>query len=184
MLVDIDADHKVGGLGGWVQSEENIKNPETGVLEGVVLDDAEITCDAIVYESGIVKDKARLKNEAIVRGNAVVGGFTVIHNNCIVEDNVIIEANCLLIGTTHMTKDVHIIADSTFKNVDVSESPNQVEGSVDNVMLIGDILSIGCMRYPLNYWKENIRQIGLKNNYTEEQIAEYTGYLQNIISQK
>lgn len=181
LLVDIDDTHKIGDLGGWVQSIDNLKNPDTGEIEGVVLDDAEITCDARVYNNGIVKDKARLKGESIVRGNAIVGGTTIVHDTSIVEGNAIIESNCLILENSHLLGDIHIIADRTFKNVILTESPNQVEGSVDNVMLIGDILSIGCVKRPLDYWKKNIREIGLKHNYTEEQIAEYVNYLNGLL---
>jgi len=181
LLVDIDDEHLTGSLGGWVRCEENIKNPNTNELDGIVLDDAEVGDDAKVYGNAIVKNKVRLLNETIVRDNAIVGGYTIMHNKSIVEDNVIIEANCVLLRNTHLSNDVHIITDRVFDSKILTETPNQITGSKHNIMLIDDRLSIGCVNKPVSYWKEHIREIGIKHEYTEEQILEYIEYLNTLV---
>ena len=60
LLVDIDKDHLAGSLGGWVESVDNITNPKTGEIEGVVLDDAEILCRSRVYNNAVVKGSTKV----------------------------------------------------------------------------------------------------------------------------
>ena len=45
-------------------------------------------------------------------------------------------------------------------------------------------LKIGCHYETLNWWTKNIKKVGLKNNYTKEEILAYTKFLKICIKQQ
>jgi hypothetical protein len=44
-------------------------------------------------------------------------------------------------------------------------------------------LNIGCQSHSFAFWKENFKEIGKKENYTDDEISEYERYI-NIFSKK
>ena len=68
---------KVGDLGGFVQSEDNLSH------EGNcwIYDDARVYENAIVYENAQVYRNARVYGNAIVYENAQVYGTTLVYEN-------------------------------------------------------------------------------------------------------
>jgi len=53
----------------------------------------------------------------------------------------------------------------------------EINGSKHKLQYYNNQLRIGCYEYPLAYWLIMYDTIGRENNYTEEEIKEYKGYM-------
>ena len=182
LIVDIDENHLSGSLGGWVQSVNNLKNPDTGEIEGVILDDAEIEGNAKIYDNAILKDTARMTGNSKLHGNAIVGNDSRISSNVEIDGNVIIESKCLIYGNANITGNTHLISPRKFNKGTLSETPLQYTGSKYNMMLIDDILSMGCIVHKIDFWEKNLHEIALTDGRTEIEITEYWDHLDTAIS--
>ena len=52
-----------------------------------------------------------------------------------------------------------------------------ISGTRHNFFYMGDIIQIGCERWPIVHWIENYQSIGEINDYTPEEITEYKQYI-------
>ena len=65
-----------GTLGGWIESENNLKQ------NGWVADEAIVCGLAVVTDNAVVKQRAVVWGNAYVGGNAIIGGNARIHGFC------------------------------------------------------------------------------------------------------
>jgi len=178
LLVDIQ-EYKKGDLGGWVESIDNLKNPETGDIEGAILGEACIYNNAVIFDNAIVRDNATIHRDAMIFGNALVKGYVEVTYNGKVKDNAIIGARCRVEKDGVAANDIKIYTDITLNGETMTSSPPQMVGSKPEhpLALCNNMLSIGCETHTLTYWEQNIVSIGIEYEYTAEEIAEYQGYL-------
>ena len=52
-----------------------------------------------------------------------------------------------------------------------------ITGTVHSLFYIGNNIKIGCEEHSVNFWIENYKSIGEKNDYSPEQIEEYKKYI-------
>jgi len=178
LLVDIQ-EYKAGDLGGWVESIDNLKNPETGDIEGAVLGNACIYNNAKVFNNAVVRDRAVVFEDAWVFGDAVVENKVRVYSNGIVKDNARVGSRCKVVKGGVVANDTHIYSCITIKDETVTKAPFQMFGSRKDfpIALRQDVLSIGCETHSLTYWEANLERIGEEGNYGEEGTNEYLGYL-------
>ena len=55
-----------------------------------------------------------------------------------------------------------------------------LNGSRHHFFYLNGEIQIGCEKHTIEHWKENYSEIGKANEYTEEQIKEYFGYINMI----
>ena len=180
LLVDIDAEHLSGSLGGWVESIDNIKNPETGDIEGVVLDNAELFDNARVYDSAILKGDAQVGDNATIRGNAVVGGKVRLNDFVVVEDDAVLGGEMKALGRSRFYNDVNFYNCYTFKNESLNYTPFQIQGTKHPVMYFKELMYIGCIKGKMPLFVSTISQMGIDNGYSPGEITEYIGHMNTI----
>ncbi len=182
LLETIDEDHKIDSLGGWVESLDNLRNPDTGEVEGVILDDARIYGNARIYENAVIFDKTIVRDNVIIRGNARIERTCHVKGNTIIEDDIVIQARCDFSGNSHLKGQLTLLVESKFTGtVDVSHFINQMRGSVYGMNIKGDQLTIGCKTYSLDWWAQNARSAAATDKFTLSQTEEYMEYIADYI---
>tara|TARA_B110000495_G_scaffold148969_1_gene131864 strand:+ start:1117 stop:1749 length:633 start_codon:yes stop_codon:yes gene_type:complete len=180
LVVTIDANHLEGSLGGWVEGVSNITNPDTGDLDGIILDDAEIFDSAKLYGGAIMRDNAQAGDSVVLRDNADVGGNTRLHDTTIIEGGAVIKGNLLCVGASRVHNSVNLFGDLTLKNTELSETPYQIQGSKHTAMYYNGLLHVGCAVGSIENIIENISILGERAGYTPFEIQEYLGYCNRI----
>ena len=59
-----------------------------------------------------------------------------------------------------------------------------ISGTRHTFFYMDGIIQVGCEKWPVDYWLENYRAIGEKNDYTSEEIEEYKTYIDTIVNLK
>ena len=113
---------KVGDLGGWIESEENLSH---GGLAWVC-DNAIVYDNAIVHDNAIVCDDAIVRDNAIVRGDAIVGDDAIVRDYAIVHDNAIVGDDAIICGNACVCTNARIC-------------DNAMVSSTNHILVIGPI---------------------------------------------
>jgi len=170
-------------VGGWVESLDNLTNPSTGEVEGVILGDSHISGNAKIFDKAVVRDNVVIRDNAMVFGNAVVKGDARVYADGKIKDNAIVGAGCIVKAGGIIANDVEIYSCIIVEDETMTKAPFQMIGSRPEhpVALHNNMFSIGCEVHSLAVWEENIVQIGENNGYSQKEIIEYTDYLKNAL---
>ena len=100
---------KVGDLGGYVQSEENLsQNGQCWIFD-----------NAAVYDNGMICDNAIICDNAKIHNNVKIGGDVEIYRNAEIDDNVKIYGNGAIGKNVKIGGDVLICGDTRIVNADI-----------------------------------------------------------------
>jgi NDP-sugar pyrophosphorylase family protein len=181
----------VGTFGGFVRSENNLSHRG----ECWISDNAEVYETARVSENAIVSgttrvrgdaqvfETARVSRNAIVSGNAKVYGNAQICGNSLVFGKAEVSGNAWVYGNAQIFRHAKISGRAQISAGKHTKSPLHIEGSKDyNTVCTAEVVNVGCESYPIDFWLENAQSIGKENNYSEEEINEYTNYFKYIKS--
>ena len=161
---------KEGDLGGYIQSEDNLSQEESAW----VYNDAQIFGDARVYENAKVSDDAVISGNAHIFGDAKVFGNAFIYGDAKVFGNAYIHDNAVIYGDAQISNYVTIGNDLCISSGVWRINPLYIVGTENTVHTCShNELRIGCMRRTVSGWKDQYREIGVKNGYTDGQIEEY-----------
>jgi len=140
---------------------------ESQIFRNVVLQDTASIGRRVVLHAGVrVGSGAYIKDESVIREGSTIKQGATVFDNCVLGKGVTIG------------KDVRIPKFSVISDyVDLSTSFFR-QGSRDLVVYLGaEQLIIGCIQQSVSWWLSNYNTVGMSNGYTEEQIAEYYGYM-------
>ncbi len=62
----------------------------------------------------------------------------------------------------------------------LNKTPLQIQGSRDLITVIGEDVQVGCIVMPKGKWLKLGSKLGIKNNYSKEEIKEYIKYIKII----
>ena len=94
-----------------------------------------------------------------------------------VADTATVEASCHIgpevqvFGTAWVSDNAKVFRGQHVVN------PLVIQGSRDVLTLDGDYINIGCKSHTIEHWIKNYKDIGERQEYTEEEIAEYRDYV-------
>ena len=141
--------HKNKNGGGWVHSSAHVD--ETAFIgENAVIfsGNARVYGDAQVYGNAWVYGDAQVYGNAWVYGDAQVSGDAQVYGNACVSGNAWEKSPLFIIGSRHsLTNAKH------------------------------GYIQIGCHCKKIDWWLENYKDIGEKENYSKEEISEYGAYI-------
>ena len=131
---------KVGDLGGYVQSEENLsQNGQCWIFD-----------NAAVYDNGMICDNAIICDNAKIHNNVKIGGDVEIYRNAEIDDNVKIYGNGAIGKNVKIGGDVLICGDTRIVNADIRGRIIIADNSIicNNAVSIIHITSYLCRRQP------------------------------------
>lgn len=110
--------------------------------------------------------------------NSEIGRGTVVDNESKIGKNVIIGEFCKIGKNVVIGDNIELPNRSEIDdNTDLSETLVLNGTKHESIYLGNGKLMIGCMINTIDWWLENYVSVGLENGYTESQIAEYKGYI-------
>jgi hypothetical protein len=152
------SDWKQAQGGGWLHKSAQ------------VYDDTKITGNAIVW--GKVSDNAQVSDNAWVYGNAQVSGNAKVSGGAWVYGGAQVSDNAQVSGNAKVYGDARVSGDAWVK------SPLFIIGSRFSLTNCkkGHI-QIGCECHTFDWWKKHGNALAKAHNFTPEEIAEYTAYI-------
>jgi len=180
---------KTGTLGGYIQSEENLKDNAWVGDNALVFDKAVVCEDALVFGNARVYDNARvfgraeIYDDARLRDNARIFGNAQVYNDARVRDNAEVYGTARISGEAWVFGNAKISGEATILGRSkisgtFETSPLQIQGTQNffNISKENEI-TIGCRVRSIDSWLEDYESIGREAGYTESQIKEYKVYI-------
>ena len=181
-------------LGGYIESEKNLSQDEG---ECFVYDNGRVYGNGIVSGDSRVYDNGRVFGNGVVFGNGAVFGNGVVYGNGRVYDNGEVFGNGVVFGDGVVYGNGAVFGDGrVFGNGVVCDNGRVFGDSIltskifncilnkDSISVTDKHVSVGCEIHTFDYWQENVREIGMKNGYSEDDISEYELIILTLINQK
>ena len=131
--------------------------------------------------------KNRFNNKVIVDGEYENIKRAVEDNNTDLRDADLRDAN--LRGADLRGADLRYadlrdadLRDADLRDANLSINIFQINGSRHSLMAYDNNIYIGCIKNSIEWWVENYKEVGKKENYTKDQIKEYGKYIKFIAS--
>ena len=130
----------------------------------------------VVFETGV-----KIGDNVTIGGNTRLGTEAKVGNGCVIGDNVLL-MTCATIGEDCVICDgLTIGEENTVHPNTVLNYSKHIVGSVATATYTGNNrICIGCVDHSIPYWKKHSKEVGKKWKYTDKQIEEYEGYIEQI----
>jgi uncharacterized protein with PIN domain len=187
-----------GLIGGYIESEANLSHEGDCFVYG----NARVFGQALVFGNARVSENARVYGQALVFENARVSGRALVYGDARVYGQALVFGNALVYGDAQVYGDAWVSENAwvygqalVFENARVSgralvygdaqvsgralvsvgtlnKTPIHISGLKHPITISDTHIYIGCEAHDIEYWRRNIRKIGLKHGYSEKEIRQ------------
>jgi len=133
-----------------------------------------------------IGDNSRIGDNSVIGSNSVIGDNSVIGSNSVIGYNSAIGSNSRIGSNSEIGDNSRIGYNSVIGyNSEIGDNVKVKTlffcGSNHSVYYWGeDKIQIGCQSFTISEWETNFKIIGIKHNYSGEQIKEYEYYINAI----
>ena len=125
-IINIEADVKIGDIGGWIEKRKSLNESDNSWVSGdayvfgnavvsgnaYVFGDAIVSGDASVSGNAIVSGDARVSGNAVVSGNAYVFGDAIVSGDARVSGNAVVSGNAYVFGDARVFGNAYVFGDA------------------------------------------------------------------------
>ena len=174
-------------LGGFVESESNLSQEGSCLIYGNAVamnnsmmsgnsemsENSKMTGNSMMYGNSEMSGNSRMTGNSMMTENSSMSGNSRMSGNSKMSENSKMSGNSMMTGNSEMSGDSRMTGDSRMSGnealsgkMKLSKRGEQVFLTIldHHIMIVKDIVKVGCQVHSFDHWKENWETIAEEND--------------------